>query len=95
MKQIFINKGKVLTEEVPVKSIEKGFVKIKTVYSCISMGTELAGITSSGKTLIQRAILDIYQKSNPKNEICCCAPTGRAARRMEQATGVVASTRCV
>lgn len=54
MKQIFINKGKVLTEEVPVKSIEKGFVKIKTVYSCISMGTELAGITSSGKTLIQR-----------------------------------------
>lgn len=52
----------------------------------------ITGGPGTGKTLIQRAILDIYQKSNPKNEICCCAPTGRAARRMEQATDVVAST---
>jgi len=52
----------------------------------------ITGGPGTGKTLIQRAILDIYQKNNPKNEICCCAPTGRAARRMEQATGVPAST---
>ncbi len=52
----------------------------------------ITGGPGTGKTLIQRAILDIYQKNNPQNEICCCAPTGRAARRMEQATGVPAST---
>ncbi|UWP61400.1 ATP-dependent RecD-like DNA helicase [Ruminococcus gauvreauii] len=52
----------------------------------------ITGGPGTGKTLIQRAILDIYQKNNPKSEICCCAPTGRAARRMEQATGVSAST---
>ena len=52
----------------------------------------ITGGPGTGKTLIQRAILDIYQKNNPQNEICCCAPTGRAARRMEQATGVSAST---
>ena len=52
----------------------------------------ITGGPGTGKTLIQRAILDIYQKNNPKSEICCCAPTGRAARRMEQATGVPAST---
>ena len=52
----------------------------------------ITGGPGTGKTLIQRAILDLYRKRNPNNEICCCAPTGRAARRMEQATGFPAST---
>ena len=42
--------------------------------------------------MIQRAILDIYQKLFPEREIVCCAPTGRAARRMEQSTGFPSST---
>lgn len=52
----------------------------------------VTGGPGTGKTLIQRAILDLYRRKNPNNEICCCAPTGRAARRMEQATGFPAST---
>ena len=52
----------------------------------------ITGGPGTGKTLIQRAILDIYQRKNPACEICCCAPTGRAARRMEQSTGHQAST---
>ena len=52
----------------------------------------ITGGPGTGKTLIQRAILDIYQQKNPDGEICCCAPTGRAARRMEQSTGIPAST---
>lgn len=52
----------------------------------------ITGGPGTGKTLIQRAILDIYRKKNPNKEICCCAPTGRAARRMEQSTGHQAST---
>lgn len=52
----------------------------------------ITGGPGTGKTLIQRAILDIYRRNHPANEICCCAPTGRAARRMEQATGHMACT---
>lgn len=52
----------------------------------------ITGGPGTGKTLIQRAILDIYRKNYPDNEICCCAPTGRAARRMEQSTGYPSST---
>lgn len=52
----------------------------------------ITGGPGTGKTLIQRAILDIYRRNNPNKEICCCAPTGRAARRMEQSTGCPAST---
>ena len=42
--------------------------------------------------MIQKAILDIYKRRHPQNRIVCCAPTGRAARRMEQSTGESAST---
>ena len=52
----------------------------------------VTGGPGTGKTMIERAILDIYQKRFPHNTIVCCAPTGRAARRMEQATNFPAST---
>lgn len=52
----------------------------------------ITGGPGTGKTLIQRAILDIYRRQHPDAEICCGAPTGRAARRMEQSTGCTAST---
>lgn len=54
--------------------------------------TIITGGPGTGKTLIQRAILDIYHRNHPDKKICCCAPTGRAARRMEQATGLAAFT---
>lgn len=52
----------------------------------------ITGGPGTGKTMIQRAILDIYKRRHPNNRIVCCAPTGRAARRMEQSTGEPAST---
>ena len=52
----------------------------------------ITGGPGTGKSMILRAILDIYRHHNPDKEICLCAPTGRAARRMEQATGLEAST---
>ena len=54
--------------------------------------TIITGGPGTGKTMIQRALLDIYKKNNPNAKICCCAPTGRAARRMEESTGYTAST---
>ena len=52
----------------------------------------ITGGPGTGKTSIQKAILDIYRRQNPGGRIVCCAPTGRAARRMEQSTGHPAST---
>ena len=52
----------------------------------------ISGGPGTGKTSIQRAILNIYKKAFPDSDVVCCAPTGRAARRMEQSTGYSAST---
>lgn len=52
----------------------------------------ITGGPGTGKTLIQRVLLEIYQAKHPDAKIACCAPTGRAARRMEQSTGIPATT---
>ena len=52
----------------------------------------VTGGPGTGKTMITRAILDIYHRQFPKNVIQCCAPTGRAARRMTESTGYPART---
>ena len=52
----------------------------------------ITGGPGTGKTMIQKAILDIYSKNYPSADIRCCAPTGRAARRMEQSTKRMATT---
>jgi exodeoxyribonuclease V alpha subunit len=52
----------------------------------------ISGGPGTGKTLIQSVFLKIYSETNPKAKIVCCAPTGRADRRMEQCTGHPAST---
>lgn len=52
----------------------------------------ITGGPGTGKTQVLQFILDIYQSEFPKQEMLCCAPTGRAARRMEEATGLPAFT---
>lgn len=52
----------------------------------------ITGGPGTGKTMLQKALLGIYSRNHPSKEIVCCAPTGRAARRMEQSTGYPAST---
>lgn len=54
MKQVFVNKGQIITKNVPVKQVDAGCVKVATSYSCISMGTELASVVSSGKSILDR-----------------------------------------
>ena len=52
----------------------------------------ITGGPGTGKTLIQRVLLNVYKHNFPNNQILCCAPTGRAARRMSQSTGCTAVT---
>ena len=54
--------------------------------------TILTGGPGTGKTLTQKALLALYKKLYPNHTVQCCAPTGRAARRMEESTGVEAAT---
>lgn len=56
MIQAIIKKGKVLGEKTPAPNVSVGSVLIKVVNSCISAGTEMSGVTNSGKSLIKRAL---------------------------------------
>lgn len=56
MLQALIKKGKVFAESVPSPMVTDGSLLIKVVNSCISAGTEISGVESSGKPLIKRAL---------------------------------------
>jgi predicted dehydrogenase/threonine dehydrogenase-like Zn-dependent dehydrogenase len=63
VKQVLIKKGKAIVDEIPAPMVDAGNVLVKVAYSCISAGTEMMGIKSSGQTLVQRAI---HQPQNIK-----------------------------
>ena len=50
----------------------------------------ITGGPGTGKTTIIKTIIDLYKKKEKK--VALCAPTGRAAKRMEEATGNEAKT---
>jgi exodeoxyribonuclease V alpha subunit len=52
----------------------------------------ITGGPGTGKTTAINAIVDIYSRLYPHNELYLCAPTGRAAKRMSEATGREAKT---
>lgn len=55
MQQLLIQKGNVHSEEVPPPAISENEVLVKTAYSLISTGTELAGILMSQESVVTRA----------------------------------------
>jgi predicted dehydrogenase/threonine dehydrogenase-like Zn-dependent dehydrogenase len=67
MIQAIIKKGRVVGEEVSSPNVSKGSVLIKVVNSCISAGTEMSGVTNSGKSLIKRALEQPAQMSKVIN----------------------------
>lgn len=65
----------------------------KAVATALQSGISIiTGGPGTGKTTVIRAICDIYSMQNIANELYLCAPTGRAAKRMEEATGYEAKT---
>ncbi len=61
MLQALIHKGFVKAEEIPAPVVGKGKVLIRVINSCISAGTEMAGVTSSGKSPV-RTMLEQPEK---------------------------------
>ncbi len=54
MKQLLIRKGQVEITDVPAPPVRPGFVLIRTLASCISAGTELASVASSGESIADK-----------------------------------------
>lgn len=61
MKQAFLYRGNVVTRDIPVPAVQNGQVLVKTAFSCISAGTEMASVADSSKSLVKRAM------EKPKN----------------------------
>lgn len=55
MKQVVTNKGRIDIIDSPIPCIEPGTVVVRVDFSCISAGTELAGLRASGKSLLAQA----------------------------------------
>lgn len=73
MKQALVHKGKIVIEEVPPPAISENEILVKTHYSLISTGTELAGILMSKESLLTRAI---KQPHNVKKAMKMAADKG-------------------
>ena len=52
----------------------------------------IIGGPGTGKTTIMKGIAEAFETNNPGKSIVLCAPTGRAAKRLAEATGREAST---
>lgn len=56
MKQVLIKGGAAVVEDVPSPAVGRRNVLVRVTHSCISVGTEMAGVRMSGLPLYQRAL---------------------------------------
>lgn len=56
MKQVLIKAGTAIVEEVPAPQVGRKNILVQVNHSCISVGTEMAGVKMSGLPLYQRAL---------------------------------------
>lgn len=54
--------------------------------------TILTGGPGTGKTTVVRGMVSIFRQLLPYHHIVCCAPTGRAAKRLAELTGIECQT---
>jgi len=62
MQQIIVKNGKTLIEKIPQPVVSDGTILVRVIYSCISQGTEISGIKSSGKRKTEKIISVIKEK---------------------------------
>lgn len=93
------SKDKIKTLREEIKGMEKDYAityEDKQIEAIESFFEEsfmiLTGGPGTGKTTIVKGIINLYKKFYPEEVITCCAPTGRAAKRLSELTGINATT---
>lgn len=56
MKQVLIRSGAAIVDDIPAPAVSAGNVLVAVSHSCISVGTEMAGVRNSGMPLYRRAL---------------------------------------
>lgn len=65
----------------------------EAIHMALTSGLSIiTGGPGTGKTEITKAIVSIYEALNPDKPVLLCSPTGRAAKRLSEATGHEAKT---
>ncbi len=89
--------AKLIEEEIDnvqrLESIVYSEEQRQAIITCINSGISIiTGGPGTGKTTVVNAIIKIYNRLFPQDEITLCAPTGRASKRMSELTGKEATT---
>lgn len=79
-----------IQEGLPFKMADEQVDAI--VNSLMSPVSIITGYAGTGKSTIMKAIIEIYKSLRPEDQITLMAPTGKAARRMVETTGIGATT---
>ena len=66
--------------------------KTAVIRSLMTRLSIITGGPGTGKTTILKAIIEVFSRLHPDDEVTLLAPTGKAARRMSETTGHEAST---
>jgi predicted dehydrogenase/threonine dehydrogenase-like Zn-dependent dehydrogenase len=56
VKQVLVRGGSVLVQQVPAPEVSQKNILVRVTHSCISVGTEMAGVKMSGLPLYRRAL---------------------------------------
>ena len=80
-----------IDEEIDAAQVELGIILAEAQREAVKMvlinpTSIITGGPGTGKTTTLNVLLHVYEKLFPGNEIALAAPTGRAARRMEEST---------
>ncbi len=78
MKQVLIRQGQTVVEKVPAPLVEPGTILVRVDHSCISIGTEMVGVRTTGLPLWKRAL---KQPENVKKVFEMAATHGAASTR--------------
>jgi predicted dehydrogenase/threonine dehydrogenase-like Zn-dependent dehydrogenase len=87
MKQVLIQNGSAIVSDVPAPQVSPKNILVRVDYSCISVGTEMAGLRMSGLPLYQRAL---KQPDNVKRVIDMMRDQG-IKRTLDRVTGKLAT----
>jgi predicted dehydrogenase/threonine dehydrogenase-like Zn-dependent dehydrogenase len=103
VKQVLIKGGSVVVEEIPEPIVSENSILVAVSYSCVSIGTEIAGVKMSGLPLYRRAlkqpenvkrVLEMMRDQGVKRtmdrvrgKLSAGSPTGYSAAGIVIATG--------